>query len=402
MRKLWLVAKYEYLRHVLRKRFLVSILSMPIFFAFIIGVGFLSAILQMDRTPIGYVDHSGLLANPQRPPEAEDSLDYVEMTAFPDEPAAEAALAEGSIRAYYILDSDYLSTGAVEVVANEAKGTEGQGDFRDFVLYNLLQNQDAEVRERLVNGPVLEIRSMDGEKGMGENNILGFLVPMVAAIMLMISINTSGGYLLQALVEEKENRTLEILVTSVSPTQLMAGKIIGNLSVGLTQIGAWLSVAIIGLLVLVRFLPVGQGFQLDPGYLGLLLLLMLPAFVMISALMAMVGATATESREAQQIAGLFTLPLVVPIWFISAILANPNSPLAVGMSLFPLTAPLTLSLRAGYTTVPAWQIITSVTLLILCAIGALWLAGRGFRIGLLRYGKRLTWREILGRQNGRA
>jgi len=397
MKKFWLIAKHEYFRHVLRKRFIVSILSMPIFFAFIIAMGFISAYMQYDRTPIGYVDHSGVLANAQRDPGAKDVFEYAEITAFADEAAADQALAAKEIRGYYVLSSDYLQTGKVQVVANEAKGTEGQSQFREFLLYNLLKDRSVEERERLLAGPVLEIRSLDGERSMGDNNILGFLVPMIAAILLIISINTSGGYLLQALVEEKENRTMEMIVTSVSPMQLMAGKIVGNLSVGLTQIGAWLAVVIIALVIVVRFIPLGQGFQLDAGYLGLLILVMLPAFVMIAALMALVGATATEAREAQQIAGLFTLPLAVPLWFVSAILANPNSALSVGLSLFPLTAPLAISLRAGYTDIPLWQTILAISLLILCAIGALWLAGRAFRLGMLRYGKRLTWREIFGR-----
>jgi ABC-2 type transport system permease protein len=402
MKKLWLIAKHEYLRHVLRKRFIISILSMPIFFAFIIAAGFLSAWLQYDRTPIGYVDRSGVLKNAERQPKDSDIFEYTEIKAFVDEAAADQALAAKEIRAYYILPEDYLSTGKVQVIANEAKGTEGQGQFRSFLLYNLLKDRPSEERERLLSGPVLEIRSLDGERSMGDNNFLGFLVPMIVAILLIISINTSGGYLLQALVEEKENRTMEIIVTSVSPTQLMAGKIIGNLSVGLTQIGAWLAVAMIALLVVVRFIPIGEGFQLDSGYIGLMILVTLPAFVMISALMALVGATATESREAQQIAGLFTLPLAVPLWFASALIANPNSGLAIGLSLFPLTAPLAISLRAGYTNIPLWQTLLAISLLVACAVGALWLAGRAFRIGLLRYGKRLSWREIFMKQPRRA
>lgn len=402
MKKFWLVAKHEYLRHVLRKRFIISILSMPIFMIFIIAMSFLSVLLQTNRTPIGYVDHSGVLENAVQPPDAEKSIEYVKMIPFASDTEADAALQKKEIRAYYVLQPDFLTSGKVNLVANDAKGTEGQSQFRKFVLYNLLKDRPAEERERLMEGSLLEIRSLDGVRSTGNNNILGFLVPMLAAILLMISINTSGGYLLQALVEEKENRTMEIVATSVSPEQLMAGKIIGNLSVGLTQIGAWLIVVIIGLVVLVKVAPIGEGFTLDSGYLWLLLLVMLPAFVMIAALMALVGATATESREAQQIAGLFTLPLAVPLWFTSALIANPNSGLSVGLSLFPLTAPLALSLRAGYTNVPLWQTALSILLLIICAVGALWLAGRAFRLGMLRYGKRLTWREIFGRSPRRA
>jgi ABC-2 type transport system permease protein len=114
--------------------------------------------------------------------------------------------------------------------------------------------------------------------------------------------------------------------------------------------------------------------------------------------MALVGATATEAREAQQIAGLFTIPLAIPLWFVSALIANPNSILSVILSIFPFTAPLAISLRAGYTDIPLWQTVLAVVLLVIFAIGALWLAGRAFRLGMLRYGKRLTWREIFARQ----
>jgi ABC-2 type transport system permease protein len=125
---------------------------------------------------------------------------------------------------------------------------------------------------------------------------------------------------------------------------------------------------------------------------------LLPAFVMIAAAMGAVGATATEAREAQQIAGWFTMPIVVPLWFVSAIIFNPNGALAVGMSLFPLTAPIALPLRAVFTTVPPWQIIFTITFLCLLAGFALWLSGRIFRLGMLRYGKRVSLSEAFKRQ----
>jgi ABC-2 type transport system permease protein len=120
----------------------------------------------------------------------------------------------------------------------------------------------------------------------------------------------------------------------------------------------------------------------------------LPAFIMLAALMAMLGATATEAREAQQIAGLFTIPIVIPLWFSAAIIQSPNSPLSIGLSLFPLTAPMTLPMRATLTALPAWQIIAAEAILLLTAAGAIWLASRAFRLGMLRYGKKLSLREL--------
>ena len=116
-----------------------------------------------------------------------------------------------------------------------------------------------------------------------------------------------------------------------------------------------------------------------------------------AALMAMAGATTTDSREAQQVAGLFTLPVMVPYFLLETLMSSPNSPLAVGLSLFPLTAPISLSMRAAFTEIPSWQLIVSFSLLILCAIGALWVSSRAFRLGMLRYGKRLPWRVIFGK-----
>ena len=100
---------------------------------------------------------------------------------------------------------------------------------------------------------------------------------------------------------------------------------------------------------------------------------------------------------AQQVAGLFTLPLSVPYMLLSTIITSPNSPLSIGLSLFPLTAPVTLPLRVALTLVPVWQLATSLTLLFLLSGCSIWFAGRAFRLGMLRYGKRLSWKELLRR-----
>jgi ABC-2 type transport system permease protein len=220
-------------------------------------------------------------------------------------------------------------------------------------------------------------------------------MPIVAGILFVVAINISGGYLLQAVVEEKENRTMEIVITSVSTDQLMAGKIMGNLSVGLTQLAIWLIAAVIGFAFFANLQSDAGSIEMIRSYLGILALTFLPAFVVVAALMATLGATATEAREAQQISGLFSLPIFMPLWFITAILEHPDSALAVGFSLFPLTAPLTLPLRVAISTVPTWQIGLSLAILVVAAVGSVWLASRAFRLGMLRYGKKLTLRELL-------
>jgi ABC-2 type transport system permease protein len=209
--------------------------------------------------------------------------------------------------------------------------------------------------------------------------------------------STSSGYLMQAVVEEKENRTMEIIITSVSPVQLMAGKIIGDIAIGLTQLGVWLVFIVLGISIGGRYVSWLQQISLPVEVLALAAVVLAPAFVMFCALTAALGATVTEGREAQQVTGLFSLVIWLPYFFIALLIEHPNSPLALGLSFFPLTAPLTVLLRAGFTEIPGWQLATSSIILVLSAVGSLWLAGRAFRLGMLRYGQRLRLAELFRR-----
>ncbi|MDP3449745.1 MAG: ABC transporter permease, partial [Anaerolineaceae bacterium] len=284
------------------------------------------------------------------------------------------------------------------MTSNEKPGANAEDDFGDFVSYNLVKGMPEPIIERLTDGSSITVRSLDGSREMGADNWMVILLPMLAGILFIIAVNISGGYLMQAVVEEKENRTMEILVTSVSPTQLMAGKVVGDLLVGLTQLVVWILFLIIGLKVAPLFITdMGSMPAIDGKYILLIAGTMLPAFVMIAAAMGAIGATATESQEAQQMAGFFTLPIVVPFWFVSQIMFNPNGALSVGLSMFPLTAPISLPLRAGFTNIPWWQTSITITVLVILAIFSLWLSGKIFRIGMLRYGKKVSLKEAFRR-----
>lgn len=400
MNKTWLVIKHEYLRHVKRKRFIMAVLSMPIFILFIIIVGMITVALSFNDKPIGYIDQAGVLTDPL-PYIAEDPLPFhkpLQILPFQSEEDARAALDNKSIQTYYILAEDYLQTGKATAVANKTPDSEITSEFRKFLRINLLKNTPADITERILNGGNIEIIAKDDGRKMEEENIIAILLPFIAGFLFMMAVNISGGYLLQAVVEEKENRTIEILVTSISPNQLMTGKVIGNLSVGLTQLVIWILFGAIGVGVLMNLIPELRSAQVDTSFLFLMVLTFIPAFIMIAAMMATLGATTTDMQEAQQVSGLFTIPIVIPFWFVGVLMEKPNSPLAIGLSLFPFTAPISLPLRAAFTTIPAWQIILTVSLLVFFAIAALWLAGRAFRLGLLRYGKRLSIKELLTRK----
>jgi ABC-2 type transport system permease protein len=396
MSKIWLVFKHEYTRQVLRKRFLIALLSLPLMLVVMIIASLLAVRSGYDGRPAGIVDQSGIFRNPQQLElKKSDILPNIQFEIYPDEVAARTDLENKVIQAFFIISPDYMETGDVHMIALDSPGDQVQTDFREFLVKNLLTSQPKEIAERIMKGTNLVIKNIEGNREMEEDNFLVILLPLVAGILFMVAINTSGGYLLQAVVEEKENRTMEIMITSLSPNEMMAGKILGNLSVGLTQVVVWALVGLVGINWLTRTMPqLSLEGMLEPAYFWLMLATFLPSFIMVAALMAAVGATVTETREAQQVAGLFTLPIFMPLWFVSIIFRYPSGGLAVAFSLFPLTAPLTLPMRAALTSVPAWEIILTISLLILTAIGAIWFASRALRLGMLRYGKRLTWKEI--------
>lgn len=395
MNKIWLVIRNEYTRHVFRKRFLFALLSLPFFILVLGGVSVLAAFAQFNRTPIGYVNQSSVLANPQSLPEKSmDSISSVKILPFATEADAQAALDQKKIQAFYILEADYAQTNHVRMVSYKQPNSSVESQFTQFLRYNLLSNESPEIRTRLIDGSNVVVRSYDGTQEMSGQSWYKILIPILSGILFLTVLLTSGGYLMQAVVEEKENRTMEIIVTSLSPDQLMAGKIIGNVAVGLTQLVVWLGFAFLGIVLVRMGIPSAADLRIDPQYLLIQVLTFLPAFVLVAALMAAIGATVTESREAQQISGLFTLPIILPYYFMQPLMENPNGGIALGLSFFPLTAPVALTLRAGFTQIPTWQLILNLAVLYLCAYGAIWLAARTFRLGMLRYGKRLTLREI--------
>jgi len=398
MKKFWQIASHEYSRHVFRRRFLMVLFSVPLMIILTIVLVIAVIMVNSNPTPIGYIDHSGILANPIPQPAAKWPERTVPMVAYPDEPSAKTDLLAGKIQAYYIISADYLQTGkAEEVYQSQPKGIAVQ-QFNSFLATNLLATQPPEVVKRIQQGSQITVQSADNSRQANENQIVNLVMPFIAGILFIVGMTTSSGYLMQAVVEEKENRTMEIMVTSVSPNQLMSGKVIADIAIGVTQLVVWAIFVIFGLLIGKNFVPWLSGLQFSREIIGTILLVMVPAFIMISGLMAAVGATVAEATEGQQIMALFTLPLWIPYILIATFIQNPNSPLAVALSIFPLTAPMTIAMRIGFTTIPTWQLITSVTLLVLSAIGAVWFAGRAFRLGMLRYGQRLRWKEIFNRK----
>ncbi len=239
MSKFWRIAWQEYSRHVFRRRFLLALLSVPIMIAFMAVLVIVIIWTSTSPLPVGYVDQSGVLANAIPQPSSKFPERTVRMQAYPDEATARTALDAGKIQSYYVIPKNYMQTGEIEQYYNkEPKGMAAQ-QFTEFMITNLLVNVPPQIADRIQAGTTIVVVSADKTRQASQDQIINIVLPFIAGILFIVAMSTSSGYLLQAVVEEKENRTMEIMVTSVSPNQLMSGKTIADMAVGLTQLFVW-------------------------------------------------------------------------------------------------------------------------------------------------------------------
>jgi len=402
MNKMHEVAKYEYTRHVNNKAFWITLFAVPAGILLIMLLSVVITFASIDTDPVGYVDQAGLIKQPQEKPSKTSLFEpFIPLIPYADETSARWAAEDGQIQGYFVIPQGYTDSYQLIYYFNKPLSSEIRTEVDTLIRTNLLAGETIPNFERLTEGSHFTQASLDGTRIVGENEASKIIIPMVISILFVIAVMTSGGYLLQALVEEKENRTMEIVVTSVSPNELMAGKIIGNLSVGMTQLLAWTVVAAAVLIGFGDRIPFMQNLQVPWNELILSLLLMLPAFVFTSALMAIIGSTVTETQEASQVTGLITLPIFLPYYFLSFILQNPNGTFARILSFFPMSAPLAMSTRIAITNVPTWEIILVFVIMILFCLLTIWLAGRAFRRGMLQYSKRVSLSQLFTKEAGR-
>jgi len=395
MKKFSQIALHEYKRHVLRRRFVISLLSVPFFIMFMVLLVFLLIQAEDAGERVGYVDYSGLLSGAQSAQEAVQGSSESRFVRFNSEAQAAMSLQAGDIQGYYVLEEDYQRSKKARLISREELGDVVKVDFVGFVREKLLEGQPPDVARRINEGNNIVVRAAEGSRQMARRDWSNALVPIFTGFIFMVVIFMISGYLMQAIVDEKENRTIEVMVTSVSHGKLIGGKIVGIIGVGFTQLVAWLGMVILVILIgRLQFAWI-RDVNIALDMVVLLLAVLLPACVMIAALMAAIGSVVTEPREGQQLTGLVTMPLVLPFWFILQIMNNPNGPISIALSFFPLTSPVALTLRAAFTVIPLWQMLLNVLLMVLFAGLAVWFAGRAFRLGMLQYGRRLSFRELI-------
>jgi len=398
MRKLWYIARHEYVRNVFKKSFILALLSVPLLIGANIGLIAFMVSLDNNNAPVGYVDHAGLLADPIPTP-VSSSEEAIAFIPFRTEGEARQALESKEIQAYYVVAPDYFETSGVELVYLKEPGENATQQLHDFIQINLLAGQSPEIAHRAAAGSSVTVRSPDGSREFRGAPTLGVVVPVLLSVAFLFLLLMSSGYLMQAVVDEKENRTMEVLATSVSPLQLIGGKVLGIVAIGLTQFTTWILVGILAVFIGGEVFGIEwfQNPNLAWGPILTVVAIAIPSYVLASALMFAVGSTVGQAQEGQSVGMLFFMLFMIPLWALVVIGEAPDSTPSVVLSLLPFTSLMTVGLRSLFSVVPWWQVAVSVAIQTVCAAGALWLAARAFRLGMLRYGQRVRMGEILGR-----
>jgi ABC-2 type transport system permease protein len=403
MFKIWLVARHEYLSNLRKPSFLFSAFGVPLI---IIAGMALSIFLTMrgdagldEYGPVGIVDQAEIV------PAAYSPVDYPNLfTAYASEQQARADLDEGLMPAYFVIPEDYIQSGRIQLYSYDNTPADLNREIRRLLVTGIDARAGGHLPVDRIVSPVGEVSILvqDSGRELNQRSIpVMLMLPMIFAFVFTLATQMTSGFLMSGLVEEKDNRIMEILVTSITPVQLLGGKILGLGLLGLTQLLVW---AVALLLVL----TVGTRFEFLDGVVvpGDLIVVAVVYFVLgyflTASIMSCIGVLAGGEQESRQYAGVLSLLLFIPYFFIISFMTDPNGPIPVALSMIPLTAPMGMVMRAGLGAVPLWQVALSSAILLGTTLLAAWLSARLFRWGLLRYGKKFSLRDLFRVIGGRS
>lgn len=400
MRDTLLIARHEFQRMALRKAFIFVTVAIPVALAAVIAFAVFVESAGQSKSPVGYVDQAGVL-DPSLLSTLPNAQKRVQIQAFGDLASGQAALRNGQIQALFVLPPGYPATLSTELYyLDKAPSSLAWQHFDNFVRASLVAPYSPAVQKRLLLGPELSIRDTSTGHVFGGNAGSNLILPMVASVVFFLSTAVASGYMIQVVADEKESRTMEVLLTSVTPAQLILGKGLGLLAAAIDQLGFYALTGAILFLVARPMVPQLQSMVIQWSYLALLVLFFFPAFVLVCAVMLAIGAAVTEVQQGQQIAGMLSLLFMLPIILLPLMIQDAGHPLIVFLSFFPTTSFLTISLRWGLGSIPMWQIAISWLVLVASAAGATAAAVRIFRAGMLRYGQPLSLRLTIAAIRG--
>lgn len=432
-RKVQAVARFEFLCVVRSKSWLIVTLGMPVFaflYAGLVSIPiYLEARSESKVAVYGVVDEAGALgldapvsvSGVEIPAEIREALQATGQEAvlnrqlawvqnlvfrpFPAEAPARAAIRDGTIRGYFRIPPDYVATGSVERTTGETanlKGSEPRRALAKLLVQGLLRGRVADDVAARIREPISGTRdwilTSAGELKPGEDvgRVVRILVPIGFSILLLLSILMSSGGLLQALGVEKENKVVEVLLSSANPDEILLGKLLGLGAAGLIQLSVWFGmVAVAG----VSFTGALAAIGVEPPWAAIAaVVLFFPlAFLFFGSLMLGTGALGSNQKETNQWGMIWAILAAMPLILLQSMIDAPHGAVAKALTWIPFATPTAVVFRLAVD--PAgiawWEVAGSVVVLAIATWGTIRLGARLFRVGIVLTGARPKLREIL-------
>ncbi|MBA6314547.1 ABC transporter permease [Cellulophaga baltica] len=438
MNKLLLIIKREYLAKVRNKSFVIMTFLSPILMvAMVILIAFLTQLNDSEKQVITILNESDFFHNEFVITESTSYIDFKNMSL---QQAIDSTVNLGCYGLLYIPDAATLQeiTDKSFFYTKEAPSTSTldkiEGIFKTRLQQNRLQELGVSKQDFLEVDKNYDINlsTFSGDINIkGFNEIRAFIGGGFGYLIMMFII-IYGGFVMRSVIEEKTSRIIEVIISSVKPFQLMMGKIIGTSLAGITQFAIWIFSASLLMLVVIFI------FDIDPAtftganpsmgamstvpdvsmmnekvlalgveifkipwvmLISFFLVYFLLGYLIYSSIYAAIGAAVDNETDTQQ----FILPVITPLMLaiyvgFFSVFNNPHGPIAVAFSLFPLTSPIVMLMRLssglGEGGVPIWQVVVSILLLIITFMGIVWFAAKIYRIGILMYGKKPSYKEL--------
>ena len=440
MNKSLLILKREYLTRVKKKSFIIMTLLVPFIFAALTVLPTYLALMDDDKErTIGVYDATGVFLG---------RLENTEYTVFhfmqkEEYHQAKENLKSNKFYALLFIPPNVLSANRVQLISDKQINM----DIKNMVDRKLERILEKDKKQRVIDSSGIEdleeqlaatktniqletIKMGESGESVKSSTELAMGFGYAAGFIIYMFVFIYGAMVMRGVMEEKTNRIVEVIISSVKPFQLLFGKVVGIGLVGLTQLVFWIILGSSIIAGIQMFLSPGQAELIGQsqslmqsgaipqveanaaqqnialeviemaGNLNLKLILFsflfyfLGGFLMYASLLGAVGSAADHEEDAQQLMLPVTIPLIFSMILLFAVIKNPEGSLAFWASMFPLTSPVIMMARVPQG-LPAWELILSMTILVLSILGTIWMAGKIYRTGILMYGKKVNFKEII-------
>lgn len=386
-----IVAVTEFITNVKRKEFIILTFLLPLilFMSMVIPLLFMQTVSH-EREILGVVDETGAVL----PILKERYQDY-NIGEIKTAVEARQLLENDSISGYIVIPKDFLKIGKASYYSKIQLSSLSPANLNlerilsDIVIENLLL--DKGIPKETINkvkNPIEMERITVTKKGEEIETPFAFFGNYLLPLFLFMSIMNAGGYLLNGIIEEKENKVVEVLLSTISSNELLSGKILGLGGLGIVQVGIWT----FGIIIITSLLKIPL-VSLEKGVLMMIYFVL--GYLFYSAIFAMIGSISTSTRDSQQISAIVSFFVFIPLLLFLGIVQNPNMNFIRVLGMIPPFIPTIMMMRVLLSEVPFIDLIISILILSAALIAAAKIASKMFKIGILMYGKKPSFNEVL-------